>query len=226
MCHKAKVIAFAILLSLLATGADVVAWEVAAEAQFNAEQIEFFETEVRPILVAHCYQCHSTDAKQLKAELYVDSREGMLVGGESGPVVIAGHPEQSRLVSAVRYEAAEMPPDKQLNDRQIAAIEKWVTIGAPWPRVDSAPAQQSAAPRQAINWQAERERHWAWQPPRKTAVPGDVVRAGDGTLHENVIDRFVDCASRGSSDRAESFSEASSSGPAHFLGLSRNCPNS
>src|SRR5215213_800522 len=64
---------------------------------------QFFESKVRPILVERCYSCHSAQAKKLKAGLRLDSREGMLKGGESGPAVVPGHPEQSRLVEAVRY---------------------------------------------------------------------------------------------------------------------------
>ena len=67
----------------------------AAAEVFSAEQIEFFETHIRPLLVAHCYDCHSTDAPELKAALYVDSREGMLKGGDSGPAVIVGKPAES-----------------------------------------------------------------------------------------------------------------------------------
>ena len=70
------------------------------DARFSAEQIEFFESHVRPVLVAHCYDCHSTDAPELKAGLYVDSRETMLQGGESGPAIVEGKPDESLLVSS------------------------------------------------------------------------------------------------------------------------------
>ena len=65
---------------------------------FTAEQIEFFESNIRPVLVQHCYDCHSTDAAELKAGLYVDSREGVLKGGESGAAVVAGKPTESLLI--------------------------------------------------------------------------------------------------------------------------------
>ena len=103
------------------------------EPEFKPGQIEFFETHVRPLLVAHCYDCHSTDAAELEAELYVDTRQGMLEGGESGPAVIPGKPDESPLIAAVKYESTEMPPDRKLAPQQIEALATWVEIGAPWP---------------------------------------------------------------------------------------------
>lgn len=69
----------------------------------TAEQLTFFEEKIRPVLAEHCYKCHSSRSKKLKAELYLDSREGILKGGETGPVVVAGKPEESLLVRAVVY---------------------------------------------------------------------------------------------------------------------------
>ena len=110
---------------------------VAEKPKFTTDQIEFFESQIRPVLVQHCYDCHSTDAAELKAGLYVDSREGMLKGGESGAAVVVGVPAKSLLISAVKYEASEMPPDRKLEQRQIEALSKWVEMGAPWPQVTS-----------------------------------------------------------------------------------------
>ena len=86
------------------------------EAQFSPEQIEFFETHVRPLLVERCYECHSGDARELKADLYVDRRQGLIQDGQSGPVVVPGKPEESPLIAAVRYESVEMPPDGKLTE--------------------------------------------------------------------------------------------------------------
>ena len=95
---------------------------------------EFFERRVRPLLAEHCYGCHSAKAEKVKAGLLVDSREGLLKGGESGPAVVAGKPEQSRLIEAVRYSNPEfqMPPRRRLSDEQVAALVRWVELGAPW----------------------------------------------------------------------------------------------
>src|SRR5262249_46685981 len=96
---------------------------------------EFFETRVRPLLAEHCYDCHSAKAVKVKAGLRVDSRESLFKGGESGPAVIAGKPEQSRLIEAVRYSNPDfqMPPRGRLSDEQVATLVRWVELGVPWP---------------------------------------------------------------------------------------------
>ena len=86
----------------------------------------------------------------LKAELYVDSRHGMLEGGESGPAVIPGKPDESPLIAAVKYEAIEMPPDRKLAPQQIEALTTWVEMGAPWPQVSSSPGLPIAT--KEIDW--------------------------------------------------------------------------
>src|SRR5918992_3468 len=80
-------------------------------------QVQFFEKQVRPLLVKHCYECHSAGAKKLKGGLRLDSRQGVTRGGDSGPAVVAGEPEMSLLVRAVRYDDPElqMPPEHRLS---------------------------------------------------------------------------------------------------------------
>src|SRR5438874_10014007 len=92
-------------------------WAVCWAAPLSAAEpdpagIEFFEKKVRPVLVEHCYQCHSQSSKKLKGGLRLDSRAAMLRGGDSGPAVVPGRPDQSRLIDAVRYQNVElqMPP--------------------------------------------------------------------------------------------------------------------
>ncbi len=111
---------------------------------FSSEQIEFFESSIRPLLVQHCYACHSSDAPELQAGLYVDSRESLLKGGESGAAVVVGKPSESLLISAVKYQGSEMPPVRKLEPRQIDALTKWVEMGAPWPQVTSSPGVPTA----------------------------------------------------------------------------------
>ena len=98
--------------------------------------VEFFESRVRPLLAEHCYGCHSAKAKKVKAGFLVDSREGLLKGGESGPAVVAGKPEQSRLIEAVRYSSPDlqMPPRGRLSDEQVTTLVRWVELGVPWSR--------------------------------------------------------------------------------------------
>lgn len=156
------------------------------ELQFSTQDIEFFEARIRPLLVEHCFDCHSTDAKKLQAQLYVDSREGLVKGGESGPAVVPGKADDSLLIQAVRYETSEMPPDQKLSDQQIKDLVRWVELGAPWPQVTSSPGV--SMPAQEIDWERARTSHWAWQPVQRPDVP-DAVESQPPVHHP--IDRFV-----------------------------------
>src|SRR5688572_32452193 len=122
---------FALLLSglLALCGACVLT------AADDPKGVDFFEKNIRPVLVSQCYQCHSASAKELKGELRVDTREGIRKGGESGSAVIPGKPEESLLIKAMRFEdGMEMPPNGKLPDSVIANFTKWVEMGAPDPR--------------------------------------------------------------------------------------------
>ena len=175
-------------LRLLAIVVCLVKFAAASEpATFTPEQIEFFETHVRPLLVAHCYDCHSTDAKELKAELYVDSRAGLLKGGESGPAIVPGKASSSELIAAIRYESTEMPPNRKLSAKDIDALTQWVEMGAPWPQVTSSPGL--AAEEAEIDWQRARESHWAWQPVQRPPVPP--IQANSTDPFTNPIDCFL-----------------------------------
>ena len=90
----------------------------------------FFEKEVRPVLVNRCFECHS-DTKQ-KGGLRVDHIGYLKEGGDTGPALVAGKPEESALVEAVHYanEDFQMPPKKKLPDAEIAILEKWIRMGA------------------------------------------------------------------------------------------------
>src|SRR5262245_14356849 len=89
--------------------------------------VEFFERKIRPVLVEHCYECHSAEAKKPKGRLRLDSRDGLLQGGVSGPALIPGKPADSLLLKAVRYhEDRKMPPRGKLPDDVIADLEKWI----------------------------------------------------------------------------------------------------
>src|SRR5262249_30638203 len=93
---------------------------------------EFFEKKIRPLLVEDCQGCHGE--KKQKGGLRLDSRPALEAGGDSGPVVVSGRPDVSRLVEAVRYTGdLRMPPRGKLTDEQIADLTAWVKSGAPWP---------------------------------------------------------------------------------------------
>src|SRR5437773_806091 len=137
-------------------------------AEFKSEHYEFFEKKIRPVLVEHCYKCHSASSEKLKGELFLDTKEGMLKGGESGkPAVVPGDADKSRLIEAIRYgnEDLQMPPKKaggKLSEEQIADFVAWVNLGAPDPRTGKVPRSAFHVPR---------SQHWAFQPPKQTAVP-------------------------------------------------------
>ena len=157
---------------------------VYAEEFVNSDaRVEFFESKIRPLLVNRCYECHSGEAQSLKAGLRLDSRAGVFKGGDSGPVVIPGEPDDSLLIRAVRYESNEMPPDQKLSNSEITALVKWVEWGAPWP---SEPAATRHTDEKGYDWE-QAGNHWAFQPIRKLEPPA----ADAGARIQNAIDRFV-----------------------------------
>src|SRR4051794_38274824 len=93
---------------------------------------DFFETSVRPVLVESCFKCHGPEKQS--SGLRLDSREAVLTGGDNGPAVVPGKPAESLLVQAVAHTHQElkMPPKKKLPDPAVAAIRRWVELGAPW----------------------------------------------------------------------------------------------
>jgi len=134
----------------------------------TAEGISFFEKHIRPLLVERCYECHSQRADEGSGGLLLDSREGMQVGGDSGPALVPGKPHASRLIRAVRYSDSDlqMPPDGRLSKAEITALEHWVKIGAPDPRDGSAPRRSQPE----IDLESGRQ-HWAFRAVAKPPLP-------------------------------------------------------
>ncbi len=140
----------------------------AATAADDPAGIEFFESKIRPVLVDNCYPCHSAQSAKVKGGLLVDTREGLLKGGDTGPAIKPGDVEQSLLIKAVRYtnDDLRMPPkNKKLAAAQIANIEAWIKMGAPDPRLQAAGVAKAEAIREKAR------SHWAFQPIREPAVP-------------------------------------------------------
>jgi hypothetical protein len=133
--------------------------------------VAFFEKSIRPILVKHCYECHSAEAAakgKLQAGLSLDSKQGLLTGGESGPALVPGKPENSLLLKALKFESYEMPPTGRLSVGIIADFEKWVAMGAPDPRE----ASTAPTPRRAkFQITADDRRHWSFQPVGNASPP-------------------------------------------------------
>ncbi len=147
----------------------------AAEPEFSRKQIEFFEKQIRPVLAAQCWNCHSE--KKSESGLRLDSREAVLKGGDRGEVVTLREAAASLLIHAVRRDGElQMPPNGRLSADQVAALTKWIELGLPWPREVAGSAQAQA-------WRT----HWAFQPVMKPSVP---VIAED-SWSQSPIDRFV-----------------------------------
>ena len=161
---------------------------IAAPVDPDSAGLEFFESKIRPVLVDHCYKCHSKDAEKVKGNLRLDTREGVLKGGDTGPAIVAGDPEKSLLIKAVRYtdEDLRMPPPKKggkLSAEQIANLEAWVKMGAPDPR--SAPAAAPAGP--PLSDPVKVREHWAFKPIQHPQAPAVHNRR----WVRNPIDAFV-----------------------------------
>ncbi len=145
---------------------------------------DFFIRQVQPILRENCFKCHSHSAEKIKGGLVLDSLDGMLTGGDTGPAVIPGNVEKSLLIKAIRYkdEDLQMPPkDKKLSDPQIAAIEQWIKDGAVWPG-------QSGKPKKVRGKITDEDRKWwAFQPLMKVAAQ----KADADDWAKSDIDRFI-----------------------------------
>jgi hypothetical protein len=141
---------------------------------------EFFEKSIRPLFIEHCHECHSSTSKKLKGGLKLDTREEILKGGDSGTALVPGEPDRSLLIKAVRWSDAdlEMPPKNKLKAEQIAALEKWVQMGAP---------HTGKATPTAIDSPESKTNHWAYQPIQSPAVP----HPSDSLWPRNDIDRFI-----------------------------------
>ena len=133
----------------------------------DADGIEFFEKAIRPVLAERCSGCHGARVEKPKGGLVLETRAGMLQGGDSGPAIVLGDPDSSRLIQAIRYtdESLRMPPKGRLAAEVVAAFETWVKRGAP------APAPDAAKPVAAGLASATRSDHWAFRPPREPAIP-------------------------------------------------------
>ncbi|MCH9723380.1 MAG: DUF1553 domain-containing protein [Planctomycetes bacterium] len=155
----------------------------------NQAGIEFFENKIRPVLVKHCYECHSGEPDEESASFVLDTREGLLQGGDSGKSVVPGNLKQSLILQAIEHDPDfyAMPPDEKLPAHIIQDFQKWIQMGAPDPRKgkskNNSQKKKSAA---AIDFTKERE-FWSFRPLKKPKVP-DVKNKN---WPANAIDRFI-----------------------------------
>lgn len=164
---------------------------VGASDLLPAEE-ELFERHARPLLSAHCIRCHGQGKQE--SGLNVTTLQSLLQGGESGPAIVPGNPNESLLLQALRYESFEMPPDNPLSDEQIAGIAEWIKAGAPWP------ARTVLEPVSPIT--DEDREWWCYQPITDPEVP----ELEDDRWCRNEIDRFI--AARLAKDNIEPSVEA------------------
>ncbi|MGY8644084.1 MAG: c-type cytochrome domain-containing protein, partial [Verrucomicrobiales bacterium] len=105
-----------------------------ANAEITAQQRKFFENKIRPVLAKECYKCHAAGAKKIGGKLLLDTTAGLKKGGESGSPLVAGKPDDSLIVHALKWlDDLEMPPDDPLPKNVVADFEKWILMGAPVP---------------------------------------------------------------------------------------------
>src|SRR5947209_16052609 len=134
-------ITFIMLIAAAARGAE-------APRSASAAGADLFERKIRPVLAQECYRCHSASAEKLKANLLLDTRAGLLTGGDTGPAIVPGDPGGSLLIKAIRGEDKDlpMPPKTNLPAETVAALAEWVRLGAPWPGGRSSAAKPIAFP--------------------------------------------------------------------------------
>ena len=153
----------------------------------SAEQETYFEQKVRPIFVEHCWECHGE--KKQEAGLRLDSRDAILRGGDSGPAVVEGQPDESLLMRAVNYDGdTQMPPKGKLPDEEIAALRNWIAAGAVFPEklgAATGPALGAMATPEGIA--QSKATHWSYQPIRRSTPPA----APDANWCRDPIDRFI-----------------------------------
>jgi cytochrome c553 len=167
----------------------VVFWSTAAAVRADAPpsdaDLQFFENKIRPVLVERCYKCHSEKEGKDKGGLLVDSRSALLKGGDNGPSLVPGKPDESILIQAITYanQDLQMPPKGKLPDAQIADLKEWVRRGAPWPAEQSTGGGRGPA----FDIQRLKAEHWCWQPPAQVSPPA--VKLAPASA--DAIDQFL-----------------------------------
>jgi cytochrome c553 len=165
--------------------ADVVATSpgLAPTPAISGEDLQFFEAHIRPVLADRCYKCHSRDADKIKGGLMLDTREGMLHGGDTGPAIVPGKPEDSLIIDAISYKDADlqMPPKgDKLSDQEVSDITDWIRRGAFDPR--SLVVKGSSSTYGGVG-----KDHWSFLPVKDSPVPA----VADPAWCKTPVDNFV-----------------------------------
>ncbi len=166
--------------------------EAAATLPTDLAQVEFFEKNIRPLLIEHCHECHA--AEKQEGKLRLDTRDAAVKGGEFGPAVVPGKPDESWIVRAIRYDHDEvqMPPKGKLAAEKVEALTAWIKMGAPWP---GAATVRPAAAESSFTISEKDRSWWAFQPVREPPLPEAGSAVGNALrgvpLATSPIDRFV-----------------------------------
>ena len=154
----------------------------------KADDLEFFEKQIRPVLSEQCYKCHAADSKKLKGGLQLDHREHLLAGGDTGPVIVPGDVEESLLIESIRYhnEDLQMPPKEKLSPAIVKDFETWVLAGAPWPD-EAVPQRGDKAAGEGFDLKKRFEEHWSWRPVVRPEVPS----VSNAEWPGSDLDRFI-----------------------------------
>ncbi len=141
---------------------------LADEASQLATKVEYFERHIRPVLVEHCYSCHSSEAKNVEAELLLDTANGLSTGGVTGPALRPGKPEQSLIIKALKHTDLQMPPDKRLSDEIIGKFEQWISEGAVDPRKEVTNPLPNRV--KELDWNSAKD-FWSFKPLQASSLP-------------------------------------------------------
>ena len=165
-------------------GAAAFATASEDDGKLTPDQLDFFETKIRPVLIEHCYRCHATSEQSVRGGLSVENREALLAGGESGPAIVPGDLDNSSLWHAINYRDNRMPPKGKLAPNIIADFKTWIEMGAPDPRVNQGVVVHSKVTPEDI--QAGKS-FWAFTQPQRTEAKLEQFQ----DWGESSIDRLV-----------------------------------
>jgi hypothetical protein len=175
------IVRFLFAMAMVARSVPLMADE---EQSLSPEAIQFFESKIRPVLVEHCYRCHSTDGQGVRGGLAVDHRDALLAGGESGPAIVPGKLDDSILWNAINHRDYRMPPKNKLPDSVLDDFRKWIEMGAPDPRVKTGASVHSKVTSEDIKLGKE---FWSFKSPKQTP-PRESKFAG---WAQTEIDRYI-----------------------------------
>ena len=166
-------------------------WAQTDNTEFTEQQLEFFENNVRPLLVNHCFECHGPDAAPLEGGLSLASREDILEGGDTGAAIVPHSADESLLIQSVTYEDLyEMPPSGKLPDEKIEMLKKWVEMGAPWPNE----AKNESTPKREVFDLAQRKKeHWSWVAPKEIPPkkPNGQIRWPKNPIDQYIVEKLA-----------------------------------